>query len=178
VELNLEEALEILERTPNTLQALMQGLADPWLRATEGPDSFSPLDVLGHLVYGEETDWVPRLRIILDHGEARPFTPFDRLGFRAKYADWPARRLLELFARLRQENLAVVRSLQLDHAALQRGGTHPALGRVTLRQLLASWVVHDLGHIRQIVRVMARRYSDAVGPWREYLTILDRAGER
>jgi hypothetical protein len=174
MELNLPETLEVLERTPSTLQALLEGLADPWLRATEGPDTFSPLDVLGHLIHGEETDWLPRLRIILEHGEARPFTPFDRLGFRARYSDWPADRLLELFARLRQENLDVIRSLQLDHAALALAGAHPALGRVSLGQLLASWVVHDLGHIRQIVRVMARRYTDAVGPWREYLSILDR----
>lgn len=174
VEANLEEAIEILERTPKTLRMLLEGLSDPWLRATEGPDTFSPLDVVGHLVHGEETDWIPRLRIILADGESRPFTPFDRLGFRAKYADWPSDRLLELFARLRHENLAVVRSLRLDRAALERTGAHPALGRVTLAQLLAAWVVHDLGHVRQVVRVMARRYTDAVGPWREYLPILDR----
>jgi hypothetical protein len=174
VDLKLEEALEVLERTPGTLRSLLEGLPETWLVASEGEGTFSPLDVLGHLVDGEVTDWVPRMRIILEEGEARPFTPFDRFAFREKYLGWSAERLLEELARLRRENLALVRSLDLDGAVLASTGTHPELGRVTLQQLIATWVVHDLGHIRQIVRVMARQYTEAVGPWREYLPILDR----
>jgi hypothetical protein len=174
VELKLDDALEILERTPETLRSLLQGLPEPWLMVDEGEATFSPLDVLGHLVDGEVTDWIPRIRIILEEGEARPFTPFDRFAFREKYRGWSAGRVLEEFARLRRENLALVRSLGLDGAALASTGTHPSLGRVTLQQLFAAWVVHDLGHIRQIVRVMARQYTEAVGPWREYLPVLDR----
>jgi hypothetical protein len=174
VELKLEDALGILERTPGTLRSLLDGLPEPWLMVTEGEATFSPLDVLGHLVDGEVTDWIPRVRIILEEGEARPFTPFDRFAFREKYREWSAPRLLEEFARLRRENLALVRSVDLREAALASTGTHPALGRVTLQQLFAAWVVHDLGHIRQIVRVIARQYTEAVGPWREYLPILDR----
>jgi len=174
MDLSVEETLEVLERTPGALRALLDGLSDSWLLASEGPETFSPLDVVGHLIHGEETDWVPRLRIILEHGEAKPFTPFDRFGFREKHTGWRVDRLLDRFALLRQENLDLLRGMRLDPAALARTGTHPTLGRVTLGQLLAAWVVHDLGHVKQVVRVMARQYTQAVGPWREYLTILDR----
>jgi len=167
------EALEVLERTPGALRGMLGGLSDPWLCCDEGPETYSPADVVGHLVYGEETDWIPRLRIILEQGEARPFTPFDRLGFRAAHGSKSVGELLELFARLRDENLHVLVALDLDAARLALTGRHPALGRVTLAQLLAAWVVHDLGHLRQVARVMARRYRDAVGPWREYLPVLD-----
>jgi hypothetical protein len=175
VSLDPREVFEILEKTPQTLGALLGGLTAPWLEATDGPDTFSPLDVLGHLIHGEETDWVPRIRIILEHGEAKPFEPFDRLAFREKWGGRSSERLLTQFAAMRQTNLEIVRGFDLDAAALRRCGTHPALGRVTLAQLLAAWAVHDLGHIKQVVRVMAKRYREAVGPWREYLTILDRA---
>lgn len=174
MELDPREALQVLERTPATLQALLAGLSDSWLGATEGPDTFSPLDVLGHLIYGEETDWVPRIRIILEQGESKPFTPFDRLGFISESRGKSVQQLLDRFDALRRENLAFVRGLDLDEAALGRRGTHPGLGRVTLSQLLAAWAVHDLGHVKQVVRVLARQYREAVGPWREYLTILDR----
>ena len=174
MDLSAEETFEVLERTPGALRALLDGLSDPWLLASEGPETFSPKDVVGHLIHGEETDWVPRLRIILEHGEAKPFTPFDRFAFREKYAGWRVDRLLDRFALLRRENLGLLRGMRLDAAALAHTGTHPALGRVTLAQLLAAWVVHDLGHVKQVVRVMARQYTQAVGPWREYLTILDR----
>jgi len=174
MELDPHDALQVLERTPGTLRALLGGLSVSWLGATEGADTFSPLDVLGHLIYGEQTDWVPRIRIILEHGESKPFTPFDRLGFLKQSQGKSVEDLLGLFDSLRAENLDVVRGLRLDSAALQRSGTHPALGRVTLAQLLAAWAVHDLGHIKQVVRVMAKQYREAVGPWREYLSILDR----
>ena len=131
------------------------------------------MDVLGHLIYGEQVDWIPRIRIILEHGEARPFDPFDRVGFEHLIAGKTIEELLNTFAVLRQESLQELSALKLEPAMLSRTGTHPALGQVTLGQLLAAWVVHDLGHLAQIERVMARQYRDAVGPWREYLPILD-----
>jgi DinB superfamily len=170
----VEEAVEVLERTPATLRALLSGLSEPWLEAHEGPDTFGPRDVLGHLIHGEQTDWIPRLRLILEHGETRPFTPFDRFAFRETCRGLSLGQLLDRFASLREENLRFLRGLGLGDADLQRTGTHPALGRVTASQLLASWVVHDLGHVKQVVRTMARRYREAVGPWREYLSVLDR----
>jgi len=174
VELSPADAVAVLERTPASLRALLDGLPDAWLLANEGPDTFSPRDVIGHLIHGEETDWVPRLRIILEHGEAVPFTPFDRFAFRTASVDHSTSALLERFAALRRESLRAVGAMALDSAALKRTGTHPALGRVTLGQLLAAWVVHDLGHVKQVARTMAGQYREAVGPWREYLTILDR----
>jgi hypothetical protein len=173
IDLRVSEALEVLERTPRALRSMLGGLSDPWLRADQGPDTFSPADVLGHLIHGEETDWMPRARLILERGEAQPFTPFDRFGFRERYGGRPADELLDVFAELRERNLRALRDLGLDAGRLALTGRHPALGRVTLAQLIAAWVVHDLGHLRQVARVMAGRYRDAVGPWREYLRILD-----
>jgi DinB family protein len=169
----LSEAIQVLSRTPATLRALLAGLDDEWLTADEGPDTFSPRDVVGHLISGEETDWMPRLRIILDHGPSRPFTPFDRFGFKEKYGRMPIDGLLGRFADLREENLRQLRALALSPTQLELPGTHPELGPVTLSQLLATWVGHDLNHVAQIVRVMAHRYRDAVGPWRAYLRILN-----
>ena len=174
MELGPADAVAVLRRTPATLQAMLEGLADSWLLANEGPDTFSPRDVIGHLIHGEETDWVPRMRIILEHGEAVPFTPFDRFAFRTASVGHSTSALLGRFAALRRESLRAVGAMTLDAAALARTGTHPGLGRVTLGQLLAAWVVHDLGHVKQVARVMAGQYREAVGPWREYLTILDR----
>ena len=168
------EAVALLERTPATLAALLDGLPEAWLAASEGPETFTPRDVVGHLIHGEETDWMPRLRIILEHGESLPFAPFDRFAFRTASVGRTTSALLERFARLRAANLGALSAVPLDDRTLARTGTHPALGRVTLRQLLAAWVVHDLGHLKQVVRTMARQYREAVGPWREYLTILDR----
>lgn len=169
-----DEAIAVLERTPAVLHAMLGGLPEAWLLGTEGPDTFSPRDVVGHLIHGEETDWVPRARIILEHGESVPFTPFDRFAFRTTSEGQTTAALLDRFAALRRANVDEVRRLRLDGATLARTGTHPALGRVTLAQLLAAWVVHDLGHLKQAARAMARQYREAVGPWREYLTILDR----
>jgi hypothetical protein len=174
VELNPADAVAILARTPGALEALLGGLPDAWLLANEGPDTFSPRDVIGHLIHGEKTDWVPRMRIILQHGEAVPFTPFDRFAFRKASEGKPTTALLERFAALRRESLLAVGEVTLDARTLARTGTHPALGRVTLAQLLAAWVVHDLGHLKQVARTMASQYREAVGPWRDYLTILDR----
>jgi hypothetical protein len=170
----IESAVEVLESTPRTLEAWLAGLSPEWLASNEGPETFSPLDVLGHLIHGEETDWIPRARIILEHGESQPFEPFDRFAFRQKHAGAGLPEVLSLFARLRRENLAALRALDLGPDQLAKRGTHPALGTVTLEQLLATWVVHDLGHLAQIARVMARQYREDVGPWREYLPVLDR----
>ena len=174
MDIDPREAREVLERTPGTVRALLTGLGDSWVRADEGPDTFSPRDVLGHLILGEETDWMPRILIILEHGEARAFDPFDRFGFRAWDPARPLDALLDRFATLRRQNLERLDGLGLTPDHLVRKGTHPALGAVTLGQLLATWVVHDLNHIGQMVRVMARRYDAAVGPWHAYLGILQR----
>ena len=166
--------MAVLQRTPAALAALLRGLPEAWLEATEGPDTFSPRDVVGHLIHGEETDWIPRLRIILEHGESVPFTPFDRFAFRTASVGQTTNALLDRFAARREASLRALSAVVLDEATLARTGTHPGLGRVTLGQLLAAWVVHDLGHLKQVARVMAHQYRDAVGPWRAYLTILDR----
>jgi len=171
---HLDRAVEVLESTPRAIESWLLGLSDEWLAANEGPDTFSPLDVLGHLIHGEETDWIPRARIILEHGEARSFEPFDRFAFRRAQAGVPLSRLVATFARLRADNLRALRALDLQPAHLALRGTHPALGTVTLEQLLSSWVVHDLGHLAQTARVMAKQYREDVGPWREFLPVLDR----
>lgn len=166
------ECLGVLERTPPALLALLDGLAEAWTEAREGPESFSPRDVVGHLILGEETDWVPRIRLILEKGDREAFVPFDRFGFRGRIEGRSMADLVGEFAAKRRANLDFLRGLGLDEDALARSGRHPALGPVTLRQLLATWTVHDLNHLGQIARVMARRHTDAVGPWRAYLGIL------
>ena len=148
------------------------GLSAPWLAADEGEGTYDPVDVVAHLVHNEETDWMPRLEIVLVHGESQPFTPFDRDAFRTRFAGWPLERLVPRFSAARRENLDKLETLRLRPVDLNRTGMHPALGRVTVRQLLAGWVVHDLTHLAQIARVLAKRYRSAVGPWREYLGVL------
>jgi hypothetical protein len=175
----VHEAFEVLPRTPALLELWLAGLSTPWLNAREGEGTYSPLDVVAHLTDNEEVDWMPRLAIVLEHGESRPFTPYDRDGFRKRFADWPLERLLPRFAELRRANLARLEAMGLGAPDLDRTGMHPALGRVTVRQLLAGWVVHDLTHLSQIARVLAKRYGDAVGPWRAYMGVLgDREPER
>lgn len=171
---DLPEALAILERTPAVLRALLGGLPAGWVVTDEGPDTFSPLEVVGHLVHGERTDWMVRARMILDHGESVVFEPFDRFAHRVESAGEPLDALLDAFAELRGRNLAALRARRLTDADLDRRGRHPDLGSVTLRQLLAAWTVHDLAHLGQIARVMAKRYGVAVGPWAPYLRILSR----
>lgn len=171
---SLSETFNLLERTPAVLDSLLRGTSPAWHRRDEGPETWSAFEVVGHLIHGEETDWVPRARIILEHGAARPFEPFDRFAQATRFEDRTLEQLLERFAELRRENLALVRSWQLDEAQLDLGGSHPALGPVTLRQLLATWAVHDLNHLGQISRVLAKRYADEVGPWKAYLSILSR----
>jgi hypothetical protein len=173
MEFQLDKAKEVLRRTPGTLNALLSDLPDDWVLANEGPETWSPYDVIGHLIEGEETDWIPRARIILEQGEARPFDKFDRFAMFEKSKGKSLLELLARFEKLRGESLRQLDELNLTPELLQKQGAHPALGIVTLSQLLSAWVVHDLGHIRQIVRVMAKQYREAIGPWTAYLTIVN-----
>jgi uncharacterized damage-inducible protein DinB len=170
--LALTQSIDVLQRTPATLHSLLAGVGEGWARGTEGPDTFSPFDVVGHLIDGEETDWIPRARIILAQGPSRRFEPYDRFRHRSRNAGRTLESLLEEFAQLRAANLDLLRSWNLTEAQLALEGEHPSLGAVTLRQLLATWVVHDLGHLAQVARVMAKQYREAVGPWAQYLPVL------
>jgi hypothetical protein len=150
----------------------LRGLPDIWVRGDEGHDTWSAFDIVGHLIVGERTDWMPRVRILLDHGEARPFDAFDRFAQSRENKAQSLEQLLDDFARLRRENLAALLALNLQSEHLTRRGRHPRLGVVTLSQLLATWAVHDLTHVHQLSRVMAHQYRDAVGPWSAYLGVL------
>jgi hypothetical protein len=170
-EFSLTDAVSLLSATPETLTQLLSDLPDVWISATEGEGTWSPYDVIGHLVHGERTDWTPRARHILA-GESTPFETFDRT---AQFKDSQGQtlgELLEMFTTLRRENVATLTKMNLTAEDLRRKGLHPALGEVTLGQLLATWVAHDLDHIAQIARTMAKVYRDAVGPWSAYLSIL------
>ena len=171
---DLSAAMPVLERTPGVLRAMLDGLPNEWIDADEGPGTWSPFVIVGHLVHGERANWIPRARVILEHGAAMAFPPFDR---EAQFRDSAGKTLTELldeFATLRTENLATLASWRLNERQLRLEGLHPEFGRVMLGQLLATWVVHDLSHIAQVTRVMAKQHRDAVGPWRTYLPILDR----
>ena len=172
---DLRDGMAVLERTPATLRAMLAGLPPNWTEATEGPDTWSPYDVVGHLIHGERADWVPRARLILAQGSERRFTPFDRFAQLRESQGRPLMELLDEFAQLRAANLATLAGWHLTDAHLALAGEHPELGMVTLRQLLATWVAHDLGHVAQTARVMAKQYREAVGPWRAYLPVLDRS---
>jgi hypothetical protein len=168
----LKKSLEILERTPRVLTELLAGLSDEWIYSKEGENTWSPFDVVGHLVHGERTDWITRMKIILEHSTALPFAPFDRF---AQFEGSKGKNivlLLEEFTRLRQENLRILKNTPLDEDALDAKGIHPAFGEVSLRQLLATWTAHDLAHLVQINRVMAKQYKEAVGPWQAYLSVM------
>jgi len=175
-EFNLAETIALLARTPAALDALLRGLPNVWVGSNEGKDTWSAFDILGHLIVGERTDWMPRARIILQNGEARPFDPFDRFAQERESEGKSPEQLLDEFARLRSENLAALEALKLRPEDLSRRGRHPALGTVTLAELLATWAVHDLTHVHQLSRVMAHRYREAVGPWSAYLGVLQCAG--
>jgi len=172
MQLRMDEAIGILERTPRVLDALLRGQSDLWLNCREAPETFSPMDVLGHLLYGEAADWIPRARIILECGENQAFEPFDRRGYGPLIEGRTPGEVLDHFAASRAASLEELRRFALDGDGLSRTGIHPDLGRVTMSQLLATWVVHDLSHLAQIGRVMSKQYTDAVGPWRAYLPIL------
>lgn len=168
----LDRSAEVLARTPATLRALLTGLSPEWIRGIEGPDTFSPFDVVGHLIDGEETDWIPRARIILAGGPNPAFEPYDRFRHKERNVDRTLESLLDEFATLRAANLDLLRSWRLTEAQLDLPGIHPLFGKVMLRQLLAGWVVHDLGHVAQVSRVMAKQYRDEVGPWLVFMPVL------
>ena len=168
----VEECLSVLTRMPVTLDALLRGLPEGWTSTTEGPGTWNAYSVIGHLIHGERVDWMPRLGIILEHGESRPFEPFDREAQFRESHERSLGSLLDEFAGLRRENVARLRELDLQPEQLELKGTHPALGQVTLRQLLATWTAHDLAHLVQIGRTMAKRYQQEVGPWAEYMSVM------
>jgi hypothetical protein len=172
MDFDLDLSIEVLERTPPTMHALLGGLSEPWVSGTEGPETFSPFDVVGHLIDGEETDWMPRVRIILARGADPRFEPYDRFRHRARNVERTMGSLLAEFSRLRADNIAELRACHLGPAELGLPGMHPSLGPVTLRQLLAAWVVHDLEHVAQAARVMAKQYGTEVGPWVPFLPVL------
>jgi hypothetical protein len=170
----LQRTISSLSRTPAVLDALLRDLTEPW--RNEGANTWSAFDVVGHLVYGERTDWIQRAKIVLQFGQTRPFEPFDRMGFVRDSHGKSLAQLLDEFARLRSGNLDELRALNLQPEDLDRRGRHPALGEVTLSQLLATWAAHDLTHLHQISRILAHQYRDAVGPWSQYLGVLQCAG--
>jgi hypothetical protein len=180
-EFELADAIALLARTPASVDALLRGLPDIWVRGTEGrgldgKDTWSAFDILGHLIHGERTDWMPRARMILENGEARPFDPFDRFAQFKESQGKSIEQLLDEFARLRRKNLAALQALNLQDEDFPRRGKHPALGAVTLSELLSTWAVHDLTHLHQLSRVMAYQYRGLVGPWSAYLGVLKCAG--
>jgi hypothetical protein len=174
MDFDLTSGIAILERTPGTLRAMLAGVPPVWTDATEGPETWSPYVIVGHLIHGERTDWIPRAQVILAQGPQRRFAPYDRFAQFRESQGKSLADLLDEFARLRSENLATLGGWHLTDAQLALEGEHPEFGRVTLRQLLATWVAHDLGHVAQSARVMAKQYREAVGPWRAYLPIMDR----
>jgi len=168
-----QSAVLVLTRTPAVVRALLAGLPDSWLEANEGPETWSPRDILGHLIHGEDTDWIGRARMILREAPD-PFPPFDRFAQFARFAGMSIPAMLDLFDQRRRENLAELASYKLGSRELGLRGIHPSFGPVTLEELLATWVVHDLNHIAQLSRVLAKQYRDEVGPWKQYLPILTR----
>ena len=171
------EALEILERTPGTLRAMLGGISDTWARSRQENNSWCPIDIVGHLIHGERTDWITRAHTILEEGEETPFTPFDRNGHVQILVGKNLEELLDEFAGLRAQNLQTLQAMEVTPEKLRLKGTHPTLGPVSLEQLLSTWTVHDLNHISQITRALAARYRDNVGPWNklDYLRVLQRA---
>ena len=169
---SLKNTVALLERTPAALASLLRGLPELWTHTNEGENSWSAFEVLGHLIYGERTDWMPRVRIILQFGDTKTFEPFDRMGQVNEIEGKTLDNLLEEFARLRAENLAELEALKLTATDLQRRGRHPSQGIVILSELLAAWAVHDLTHLHQISRIMAAQYRDAVGEWSPFLGVL------
>jgi DinB superfamily len=172
MEFDLQQTIALLSRTPSLLNALLRDLPQTWTLGNEGGKTWSPFDIVGHLIHGERTDWMPRARMILQHGESRAFDPFDRLAQERESQGKSLRELLDEFARLRSENLNALGAMNLQPSDFDRRGRHPELGVVTLSQLLATWAVHDLTHLHQLSRVMAYQYTDLVGPWSAYLGVL------
>jgi DinB superfamily len=176
MEHNLDQTIALLARTPATLNSLLRDLPEAWTSANEGERTFSPFDVVGHLVHGERTDWMPRAKMILQCGESQAFDPFDRFAQQRESEGKSLPQLLDEFARLRADNLRQLRSLNLTPQDLARRGRHPRLGTVTLSQLLATWAAHDMTHLHQVSRTMAHQYREAVGPWNVFLGVLQCSG--
>lgn len=172
MEHKLQDTIALLARTPATLNALLRDLPESWTHRNEGENTWSPSEIVGHLVYAEKTDWMPRVRMILEFGETRAFEPFNRTGFRDLTSNTSLSKLLDEFTCLRSENLNALRVLNLQPDDLSRRGRHPSLGVVTLSQLLATWPAHDMTHLHQISRVLAFQHRDAVGPWNAFLGVL------
>jgi len=173
---NLEYTIALLSRTPAMLNALLRDLPDAWTLSNEGEKTWSAFDIVGHLIHGELTDWMPRARIILEFGESRTFEPFDRMAQESNRQGKSLVQLLDEFTRLRAENVTALRAMNLQPEDLRQRGLHPALGVVTLSQLLSTWAVHDLTHLHQLSRIMAHQYLDEVGPWSAYLGVLHCTG--
>jgi uncharacterized damage-inducible protein DinB len=172
MEFDLDKATSVLARTPATLRTLLKDLPRDWVETNEGANTWSPYDVIGHLIHGERADWIARAKIILEHGESRPFDPFDRFAQFEESEGKTLAELLEEFAALRERNLATLRDMKIGAGDFEKTGQHPALGKVKLKELLATWVTHDLDHIAQIARTMAKQYMTEVGPWQAYISIL------
>jgi hypothetical protein len=172
LDFSLEQAGDVLHRTPGTLRAMLSGLSEAWVDGADSPEAWSPYQVVGHLTHVEEVDWIDRTRIILEHGTDRAFEPVDREAGFTRFRGWTLGTLLDRFAELRTSNLQALDGL-VRVGDLDRRGVHPTFGEVTLGQLLATWVVHDLNHLGQVVKTMAKQYTEAVGPWREFLPIVD-----
>lgn len=174
MDFEIGHAIEVLERTPAVLRTLLTGLSDPWIHNNYGQKTFSPFDVVGHLVHGEITDWLARAKIILEHGEAKPFEPFDRYAMYDASKGKTITELLDTFESLRRQNIEDLKALRLTPQQLLSRGTHPELGPITMKELLTMWAVHDLNHIAQIAKAMAFQYRDGVGPWLPFVSILRR----
>ena len=172
MDFQISKTIAILSQTPTTVKSLLGNLSDEWNFAPDGEDSWSPFDIIGHYIHGEETDWITRAKIILSQGENLTFEPFDRFAQLDKSEGQTMSELLETFANLRQKNIEILKSWKLTDEQLKLKGIHPELGEVTLEQLLATWAVHDLTHVRQLVSVLAKQYAENVGAWKQYLTIL------
>jgi hypothetical protein len=173
---NLQHTISLLARTPAALDALLRDLPDAWVLGNEGDGTWNAVEIVGHLIHGERTDWMARTLMVLQHGDTRAFDPFDRLGHARDGHDRPLSHLLDDFARLRADNLTALRALNLQTEDLEGRGRHPVFGIVTLSQLLATWAAHDLTHLHQLSRVMAHQYREAVGPWSQYLGVLHCTG--
>ncbi len=169
---NLDHAIDILSRTPNVLRVMLQGLPSEWVSNNEGENTWSPYDVLGHLIHAEQTDWIVRTKMILEEGEGKPFERFDRHAQFEESKGKSIEELFTIFENLRQENIGILKEMRLKPEDLRKTGKHPELGIVRLEELLATWVVHDQDHLVQINRTMAKQYREAVGPWRVYLSAI------
>ncbi len=172
MDFNINDALPVLERTPQVVSDLLKNLPDPWLYKNEGGDTWNPYDVVGHLIHGERTDWIARMNICLSDGPNKKFEPFDRTAMFEESKGKSLDDLLTEFANLRRQNVQKLKAVSFDEETLSKKAIHPVFGEVNLKQLLSTWVVHDLTHIYQIIRVMAKQYDTEVGPWKQYLGIL------